>query len=106
MYRTTAAKRKSSKKSLSVPTQIFEPQQCPVYSFFTATLRHFYGAFMTPAASPSIFLVAGRERRCWLVEHGAVRGYPEHERHTRWKAERHTCEISGLWWGASSVGRI
>ena len=60
MYRTTAAKRKSSKKSLSVPTQIFEPQQCPAYSFFTATLRHFYGAFMTRAASPSIFLVAGR----------------------------------------------
>ena len=52
MYRTTAAQRKSSKKSLSVPTQLFEPQQCPVYSFFTATLRHFYGAFIDTCGVP------------------------------------------------------
>ena len=56
VYRTTAAKRKSSKKSRSVPAQVCKHQQCPVYSFFTATLRHFYGAFMTCAVSPGIFL--------------------------------------------------
>ena len=29
---------------------------CHVYSFFTATLRHFYGAFMTACSTPGILI--------------------------------------------------